>query len=284
MQFFNTDLSNQDRNVLTTPASESIEIDDETFLQNPIYNDDVIVPPTSETVATALRLCQVPETLQIQTHNGDPALDPRTSTSYDSTSSPTTDVPYRQTSASRIDIKAGDSDQLKESRGESNSNIHTDPVTGYSTLSRPDKSHLTFNQVPFYESVNLKVKDVCLQGDNKVTAHAINYQYSTLKQDSCLTLTASHASSCNKVNPQLQEVSVQYQTLPTTKHTIPTDPETGYSSMLRPDRVVPPTGPVPLYHVIKVQHKDPAVVEECSEKQSCSHTSSSTSSGHSPTM
>ena len=279
MQFFNTDLSNQDRHVLTTPAYESIEIDDETFLQNPIYNDDVIVPPTSETAAATPRLCQVPETLQIQTHNGDPALDLRTSTSYDSTSSSTTHAPYHQTSASKIDIKAGDSDQLKESRGESNSNIHTDPVTGYSTLSRPEKSHPTFNRVPFYESV--KVKDFCLQSDDKVTAHAINYQYSTLKQDSHPPLITSHASGCKKTNPQ--EVSVQYQALPTIKHAIPTDPETGYSSMLRPDRVVPPSGPVPLYHVIRVQHKNPAVVEECSEKQSGSHTSSSISSGHNPT-
>ena len=159
-----------------------------------------------------------------------------------------------------------DSDQLKEFRGESNFNIHNDPITGYSTLLRPDKSQPTSTgQVAFYESV--KIEEGFLQGGDNVTAH-MNYQYSTLKQDPQPSLAISHTSSHYKVNSEEKSSIESVQSLsesiskgmlltpptaPTITHTIPTDPQTGYSSMLRPDKVVPPPGPVPLYDVINVK-------------------------------
>ena len=282
-QFLNTDLSNQNRGILTTPAYESIEIDETCAmtLKNSIYSNDV---PTSETAGTAVRLGQVQKTLQIQTYDGDPELDPRASTSHDSIiSSPTTHVSYHQpqspsSSALVIDIRehyemqelnqvhrnAKDSDVLKESRGKSK--IHTDPLTGYSTLCRPDKSQRTSNQVPYYESV--KVNDVCLHSG------AGHYQYSTVKQDFDPPLTTSHTPSHNSVK---EKSPIQHQTLSTIKHNVPTDPETGYSSMLRPGKFVPPPGPVPLYDIISVQHKEAAVITETNVVQSGCHTSPSIS-------
>ena len=162
-----------------------------------------------------------------------------------------------------------DSDVLKESRG-AEDKIHTDPLTGYSTLCRPDKRQPTSNQIPFYESV--KVKDVCLHS-------GAGHQYSTLKQDSDPPLTTSHTPSHNSAK---EDSPIQSQTLLTIKDTVPTDPMTGYSSMLRPGKVVPPPGPVPPYDVISMQHRDTAVITDTNVAQSGSHTSPSISSSHNP--
>ena len=217
------------RDALTTPAYESIEIDHATTitvptLHNPVYSDKIIK-----------------EHYEMQD----------------------LDQIHEET--------ARESDQLNEIGGESNPNIHTDPITGYSTLLRPDKSQPSSSQVAFYESI--KLKGGFLEGGDKSTAQ-LNCQYSTLKQDSQPTCDISHTSSHYKEKSSLESVQSSSEsvpigilltspTTPTTAHaacTIPTDPETGYSSMLRPDKVVPPPpGPVPHYDVINVKDKQPLV-------------------------
>jgi hypothetical protein len=214
----NTGLSSQgtmiNRDLLTTPAYDSVEIDRETTvavpsIHNPVYNDKVI-----------------------RAH-------------YEMQ-----DLDQEET--------AGDSDELKELRDECDINIPTDPITGYSTLLRPDKSQPTSSQVAFYESI--KLNEGFLQGDDKDTAN-MNDQYSRLKQDSQTPLANSHTTSQCKVEKSSLESASEpvpkgilrtLSTAQTTLHTIPTDPETGYSSMIRPDKVVPPPGQVPLYDVINV--------------------------------
>jgi hypothetical protein len=204
------------RDLLTTPAYDSVEIDHETTvavpcIHNPVYNDRVI-----------------------RAH-------------------------YEMQDLDQIQEKtAGDSDQLKELRGECDMKIPTDPITGYSTLLRPDKSQPTSNQVAFYESI--KLNEGFFQGHDRDTAH-MNCQYSRLKQDSQTPLAISHTTSQYKVekssfeSPSEPAPKGMLQSSPitqTTLHTIPTDPETGYSSMIRPDKVVPPPGQVPLYDVVNV--------------------------------
>ena len=166
---------------------------------------------------------------------------------------------------------AGDSDQPKEVRDECDINIPTDPITGYSTLLRPDKSQPTSSQVAFYESI--KVNEGFLQaGDDTVTAD-VNCQYSTLKQDLQTPLPISHTNSHHKADSEEKSPPESVQSssvpkgkllsspaIPTVMCTIPTDPETGYSSLLRPDKVVPPPpGPATLYDVINVKDQHPLV-------------------------
>ena len=216
---------------LLTPAYESVEIDRETVIatlsiHNPVYSDKAI-----------------------RAH-------------------------YEMQDLDQVEEEtAGDSDQPKEVRDECDTNIPTDPITGYSTLIRPDKSQPTSSQVAFYESV--KVNEGFVQAGDKGTETVdMNCQYSTLKQDPQTPLPISHTNSHHtEVDSEgkspLESVQSSSVTkgillsspaIPTMMRTIPTDPETGYSSLLRPDKVVPPPpGPPALYDMINVKDQHPLV-------------------------
>ena len=213
---------------LLTPVYESVETDRETIaapsIHNPVYNDKVI-----------------------REH-------------------------YEMQDLDRVQEEAaGDSDQLKEVRDECDINIPTDPITGYSTLLRPDKNQPTSSQVAFYESI--KVNEGFFRGSDDTATVDVNCQYSTLKQDSQTPLPISHTNSHHKMDSEgksplesvkslsvLKGMSPSSPAIPTMMHTIPTDPETGYSSLLRPDKVVPPPpGPAALYDMINVKDQHPLV-------------------------
>ena len=214
---------------LLTPAYESVEIDRETVIatpsiHNPVYSDKVI-----------------------RAH-------------------------YEMQDLDQVEEEtAEDSDQLKEVRDECDTNIPTDPITGYSTLIRPDKSQPTSSQVAFYESVKVN-EGFVRAGDKGTETVDMNCQYSTLKQDPQTPLPISHTNSHHtEVDSEgksplesVQSLSVakgillSSPAIPTMTCTVPTDPETGYSSLLRPDKVVPPpSGPPALYDMINVkdQHR-----------------------------
>ena len=271
---FNT-ISSQDQHINerppTTPDYESVEFGrgSAVHITNPAYSNDLeLVSPGSKTAASLVydEVGQATGTFQTaQTRHsiGDPACDPTLHVPYyNFPTEPsmshvlTSPCPISQpSSGAKINIReryemqdlstydkqihqnAGDSNKLNGSKGGDKLIIPTDPVTGYSTMLRPDKSQSHPSHTPFYESV--KVNSICLQlghADSDEVVGQISNPHTLHHQDS---------------QPQL----------PTSLTVVPTDPKTGYSIMLRPGKVVPPPGPVPPYDVINMKNTHPSLKE-----------------------
>ena len=148
--------------------------------------------------------------------------------------------------------------------------VPTDPKTGYSTMLRPDNFQTIPGPFPRYDIIKVnedgdkspeETNDLHVTApDITASAAAVTYLCcNSLTQESRaprLDLNATHNSTLNP-----QEISPPSPLTDTQFHVVPTDTETGYSTMLRPDKFQPLPGPVPGYDTIKV--KDCFSVTNC---------------------
>ena len=270
-------ISSQDHHINerppTTPDYESVEFGHESavHITNPAYSNDLELDSPGLKTAASLVYDEVGQgtgalqTTQTRSRHGigDPAHDPTLHVPYYNLPTEpsmshvlTSPCPISQpSSGAKINVReryemqdlstydkqthrnAADSNKLNGSKGGDKLIIPTDPVTGYSTMLRPDKSQSHPSHTPFYESV--KVNSICLQlghADSDEVVGQISNPHTLHHQDS---------------QPQL----------PTSLTVVPTDPKTGYSTMLRPGKVVPPPGPVPPYDVINMKNTHPSLKE-----------------------
>ena len=243
---YNLDVVTNRQLLVTTTDESSYGITVRRVL-NPVYND-VAVTSGPETTASASLIYGT----QTSRRTGDSALDPRITVSHISLSPVETSVSqvpsplFQPSSGTKINMQHLSSieelypvttSDVNQYRSEHKRDIPTDPVTGYSVLLRPNKIKPR-GQISAYESVT--VQDVCLQ----------------LEPDGNQAITQMN----NQLQLPLRIISPREALRSSSQSKIvPTDPETGYSTMLRPGKVVPPPGPVPVYDVINVKNTHPPV-------------------------
>ena len=242
--------------LITNPDESSYGITVRRVL-DPVYND-VAVSSGPETTASASLVHKT----QTSHRTSEPALDPTITASHISLElSPTESsvpTPLSQPSSGAkinnhemlhlssieelypVQMNCDTKSDPSQYRSADKLTIPTDPVTGYSTMLRPDKIKPP-GQVSPYEIVT--IKDGCLQfgPDGNQTVTPVNNH---LQQDPQPPLTISPREAL----PASSQSTV-----------VPTNPETGYSTMLRPGKVILPPGPVPLYDVINVENTHPPV-------------------------
>ena len=148
--------------------------------------------------------------------------------------------------------------------------VPTDPKTGYSTMLRPDKFQRKPGPFPGYDVIKVSEdheESTEEKNDLHVTAPDITASVADVKslcrnsltQESRAPRLHSNITHNSTLNPQ--KISPPSPSIHTQCHVVPTDTETGYSTMLRPDKFQPLPGPVPGYDTIKV--KDCFSVTNC---------------------
>ena len=148
--------------------------------------------------------------------------------------------------------------------------VPTDPKTGYSTMLRPDNFQTIPGPFPGYDIIKVNEdgdKSTEETNDLHVTAPDITASAAAVTSLCCNSLTQEsraprldlNATHNSTLNPQ--EISPPSPLTDTQFHVVPTDTETGYSTMLRQDKFQPLPGPVPGYDTIKI--KDSSSVTNC---------------------
>ena len=105
-------------------------------------------------------------------------------------------------------------------------NVPTDAETGYSNMIRPEKFYPLPGPIPAYNKIKVKLDD----DDSKMKS----------QNDNTSSVPAGELS----------------QSPPSTAQNVPTNAETGYSSMIRPEKFYPLPGPIPAYNKITVKLDD----------------------------
>ena len=105
-------------------------------------------------------------------------------------------------------------------------NVPTDVETGYSSMIRPEKFYPLLGPIPAYNKIKVKLDD----DDSKMKS----------QNDNTSSVPAGEL----------------FQFPPFTAQNVPTNAETGYSSMIRPEKFCPLPGPIPAYNKITVKLDD----------------------------
>ena len=160
--------------------------------------------------------------------------------------------------------------------------VPTDPVTGYSTMMREEaKRSSGSGAIPAYDVVNLKAKRTHIMPSTLNSSavkeeekYAVAYE-GGVTRNPLYQATETIPDETRTVKSTLNESSGPNFIMlasPDTKYvntvTVPTNPDTGYSSMIREKATQPHTGPVPGYSMLK--RKDETITEterSCGEEK-----------------